>query len=195
MFGFKSRTKADASPAADDKVDGKGRPTPSRRDAEAASKARAKASRNPKARGRGQAAAQQQRYTTREVRQGMARGDEKFLLNRDKGPVRRFVRDYIDRRLSFMEYLLPIMVVLLVLMSLNSTKAFGQAVWAATVIGVIVEYFLLMFGLGREIKRRFPDQDTRGWRFYAFFRAIYLRRFRIPKPQVKLGQTLPDNYR
>ena len=31
-------------------------------------------------------------------REALANGDERYLPARDKGPVRRFVRDYVDSR-------------------------------------------------------------------------------------------------
>ena len=46
----------------------------------------------------------------------------------------------------------------------------------------------------RELKRRFPDEDLKGTTFYAFMRALQLRFLRLPKPRVKMGQTLPERY-
>jgi hypothetical protein len=41
---------------------------------------------------------------------------------------------------------------------------------------------------------RFPETSTRGAKFYAMLRSSQLRPLRMPKPQVKPGQTLPDRY-
>src|SRR3954453_1474305 len=74
---------------------GKGRPTPKRREAER----RRKAVVAPKTR---KEAAQLQRErlrkTRRPTREGVARGDQRALAPRDAGPVRAFVRDYVDSR-------------------------------------------------------------------------------------------------
>ncbi|MGZ4429819.1 MAG: DUF3043 domain-containing protein, partial [Nocardioidaceae bacterium] len=45
------------------------------------------------------------------------------------------------------------------------------------------------------LKRRFAGQSTRGATGYALLRAMQLRFLRLPKPQVKLGTKLPDQYR
>ena len=49
------------------------------------------------------------------VRQGMRTGDERYLPARDKGPVKRFIRNYIDARLSVAEFLLPLLLVIMVM--------------------------------------------------------------------------------
>ena len=45
----------------------------------------------------------------------MRNGEEKYLLARDKGPVRRFIRDFVDSRFSFIELIIPLLVVTMVL--------------------------------------------------------------------------------
>ena len=97
------------TPAADrpppTKEGGKGRPTPTRKEAEAAAKARAKPPRESR-----EAAAYQRQHRTessRKIRQAMKNGDERYFLARDKGPVRRFIRDYVDVRFSFLEIMIP----------------------------------------------------------------------------------------
>ena len=45
----------------------------------------------------------------------MRTGDERYLPARDKGPVKRFIRDYVDARLSIAEFLLPLLIVIMVL--------------------------------------------------------------------------------
>ena len=41
----------------------------------------------------------------------MRTGDERYLPARDKGPVRRFIRDYVDSRFSFIELMIPLLMV------------------------------------------------------------------------------------
>ena len=45
----------------------------------------------------------------------MKAGDERYYLPRDKGPVRRFIRDFVDSRFSFIELMIPLLVVTMVL--------------------------------------------------------------------------------
>ena len=45
----------------------------------------------------------------------MKAGDERYLLARDRGPVRRFIRDFVDSRFSFVELMVPLLVVTMIL--------------------------------------------------------------------------------
>ena len=42
---------------------------------------------------------------------------------------------------------------------------------------------------------RFPDASYKGLTYYAITRALQMKFMRLPKSQVKVGQTLPDTYR
>ncbi|WP_036563872.1 DUF3043 domain-containing protein [Nocardioides halotolerans] len=174
---------------------GKGRPTPTRKEAEAAAKARAKP---PRTR-RGQAAAQRgvKGESSQRVRQGMRNGEEKYLLPRDKGPVRRFIRDFVDSRFSFIELIIPLLVVTMVLgYSDNATLASaGNAILFGSILLVIVDMVMLRFRLRRQLAARFPDQPVKGTTYYAVTRAMQMKFMRLPKPQVKIGQELPEHYR
>ena len=173
----------------------KGRPTPSRREAEAANKARAKVPRTRKE----QAAARKLSRTesSSKMREAMRNGDERYLPARDKGPVRRFVRDYVDRSFTLLELMLPAMVVLLFFgYSGSSTLAtYSNAALPALLLVVLVEVFRLRWRLRQEIGRRFPDESPKGVTMYAVMRALQIRPLRQPKPQVKLGAPLPERYR
>ena len=187
------RTKSEeaATPEATEKNGGKGRPTPSRKEAEAAAKARAKGPQNKKEAARLQRARRAEQNA--KVRQGMRTGEERYLPARDKGPVRRFVRDLVDSRLCMAEFLLPMLVLILVAQPIN--PGIGNTLWSVTILLVGLDTLLLLFKLRRELKRRFAGQSTRGATGYALLRAMQLRFLRLPKPQVKLGTKLPDQYR
>ena len=45
----------------------------------------------------------------------MRSGDERYLPARDQGPVKRFVRDCVDARLSIAEFLLPLLLGIIIL--------------------------------------------------------------------------------
>jgi hypothetical protein len=177
------------------RVGGKGRPTPTRKEAEAAAKAKAKV---PRTR-RELAAAQRNNRTesSQKVRAGMRAGEEKYLPARDKGPVRRFIRDFVDSRFSFVELMIPILVVTLVLgYSGNSSLArIGNTVLLTTVFLVVVDVVILRFRLRRQLAQRFPDQPLKSTTYYAVTRALQMRFMRLPKAQVKIGQELPEHYR
>ncbi len=177
------------------KASGKGRPTPSRKEAEAAAKARAKP---PRTR-REMAAAQKASRTdsSSRVRQGMRNGEEKYLLPRDKGPLRRFIRDFVDSRFSFVELIIPLLVVTMVLgYSGNDTlRSIGNSVLFGSVLLVALDMFMLRFRLRRQLATRFPNESTKGTTYYAVTRAMQMKFMRLPKPKVKIGQELPEHYR
>jgi hypothetical protein len=190
------RTKSEEStPApADAKPEGKGRPTPTRREAEAAARARAKGAADKKSAARQER--QRRAEQTAKMRQGMKTGDERYLPARDRGKVRRFIRDRVDSRLSAAEFLLPLLIAIMALSySSNPTlMRYGQSLWLVTILLVTVDTLLLVFKIKRDLRQRFPDESHKGATFYAILRAMQLRFLRLPKPQVKLGQKLPDRY-
>lgn len=188
----RSANQSDApeeTPEPDERI-GKGRATPKRKEAEAARKARAKP---PRTRKEAAKVMRQKRYEERmKMREAMETGDERHLPARDRGKVRRFVRDFIDARYNVAEFLLPLLVVILLLSFLQTEWAvlalFG--LWIVTILGTFLDTVYLIFRLRRELKRRFPDESTRGCLPYGVLRSSQLRRFRMPKPQVKRGQQL-----
>jgi DUF3043 family protein len=178
---------------------GKGRPTPSRKEAEAAAKERAK----PPPTRRGQVASQRatKGESSQRVRQGMRNGEEKYLLARDKGPVRRFIRDFVDARFSFIELIIPLLVLTMVLGYSNASigsvdlPAVGNAILFGSILLVIVDMLMLRFRLRRQLAARFPDEPVKGTTYYAVTRAMQMKFMRLPKPQLKIGQELPEHYR
>jgi hypothetical protein len=179
----------------DDKPQGKGRPTPTRKEAEAAARERAKLPRDRKALARMQR--QKRVESSRQIREGMKSGDEKNLLPRDQGPVRRFVRDTVDSRLGFSELLAPMLVLIMLLgYTAGSTgQAYSTALWYTTILLVVGDVLLLRFRVRRRVRERFPDVPLKGLTVYAVMRALNLRFLRLPKPKVKIGQQLPEHYR
>jgi hypothetical protein len=177
------------------KPDGKGRPTPSRREAEAAARARAKVPRNRKEQARAQRAARSESSQT--VRAAMKAGDERYYLPRDKGPVRRFIRDFVDSRFSFIELMIPLLIVTMVMgYSGNARLAeIGNTILMGTLLLVILDMFMLRRKLRRELTRRFPDEPLKGTTYYGVTRALQMKFMRLPKTKVKIGQELPEHYR
>jgi hypothetical protein len=190
----KSDTETRPSGAVD-KDGGKGRPTPTRREAEAAARARAKVPRTRKEIAKAQRAARFE--SSQKVRSAMKAGDERYFLARDKGPVRSFIRDFIDSRFSFVELMIPLLLLTLALGYSGNPKlaSIGNTILLGTMLLVVVDLFIMRLRMRRELARRFPDESTKGTTYYAVMRSLQMKFMRMPKAKVKIGQKLPEHYR
>lgn len=166
----------------------KGVPTPSRREQEAAR-------RRPLVHNDRKAARATQRKAVTEqrakMRQAMETGDERYLPARDRGPQRRFARDYVDARSGIGEWLLIVVmgflfISLLMTDDVRITVAFSM--WAL-MLAVIFE----CWWVGRKVRQQLDAKygianREKGIRFYAAMRSLQMRRLRLPKPMVRRGQ-------
>lgn len=118
-------------------------------------------------------------------------GDEYALPARDKGPARRFVRNYVDSRRSVAEYLLPLLFIVLIISRITFLQIASILLMYVVFLGAIVEGFLLSRKIKKEVLLRFPESSTKGLGMYGWSRSTQIRRLRAPKPQVKPGDTLP----
>jgi len=192
----RSKSSTTEESAAVVKPGGKGRPTPSRKEAEAAARERAKLPRDRKALAKRQRELRAE--SSRQVRQAMRTGDEKHLPPRDQGPRKRFVRDFVDSRIGFSELLAPMLILIMVLgygAAGEGGMALANSLWFTTIVLVVADVLFLRFRLRRAVAERFPEEGVKGVTAYALMRAINLRFLRMPKPQKKIGQALDDHYR
>lgn len=192
MFGRRS-TREDSSSGATTTppVSGKGKATPKRREAEAARKQRLTA---PKTRREASRQLRQRRYEDRaKVQAALRSGDDRYLPARDTGPVRRCVRDLVDSRFNVGEFLLPLLLVILVL-NVAGQVVLVSYLWVATILATTIDTTYLWWRIKKELRTRFPDESPKGAVLYGILRSSQLRRLRLPKPQVKRGETLPTRY-
>jgi Protein of unknown function (DUF3043) len=166
---------------------GKGAPTPTRKQQEAARK-------RPLVPGDRKVAAKQAREKSAIAREkariGMAAGDDKYLPVRERGPQKRFVRDYVDARFNVGEFMIPVMflVIILTFFPDPNIQTYGiLALWAFFIIAV-VDCVILGFIVSRKVANKFGAGKAEKVRWYAAMRALQLRVMRLPKPQVKRGQ-------
>ena len=127
-----------------------------------------------------------------ERREKMMAGEDAYLLPRDKGPVRRFVRDVVDSRRNvlglFMPAALGLIFVMLAVPSLTVQRLLSPAMLVLVSI-MVIDGFILGRKVNRLVDEKFPDNTESGWKlgFYAASRASQLRRMRAPRPQVNRG--------
>lgn len=180
-------TTADDSTVVPETPGRKGRPTPKRSEAEKARKERVKPPLNRREQMRRDR--ERTRAERTRTRQAMNTGDERYFLKRDQGPVRKFVRDYVDSRRTIAEFFLPIILVILVtsLIGVPEIQLVSTLVWVVAMVLLIVDLSILAMRVKREVRTRFPDDPGKGNALYAITRATQIRRLRLPKPTVKPG--------
>ncbi|MCJ0868155.1 DUF3043 domain-containing protein [Streptomyces sp. ZAF1911] len=197
MFG--SRSSKEEKDAATDKVSAdlsqsrdpqapKGRPTPKRAVAQSQRKAVVASTGNRKEDAK--RARERRRVEMTKQREALANGDERYLPNRDKGPVRRYVRDFVDSRFSVAEMFLPLAVIILVLSMVRvpSIQNIALLLWLGVIALIIVDSVGMFIRLRKALNQRFPDEPKRGAVAYGLMRTLQMRRLRLPKPQVKRGE-------
>lgn len=168
-------------------ANGKGRPTPSRAEQEAARRRPLVAdTKEAKARARAEMAAARDK-----ARVGMAAGDERYLPARDKGPQRRFVRDYVDSGWHVAELVMPVMIFVLLLMFVNipAVMFYSYMVLWGFIIFAVLDMVLTSIRVKRAARAKFGEgRIERGLGWYGAMRIVQMRFLRLPKPQVKRGQ-------
>lgn len=175
---------------------GKGRPTPSRRQAEGKKRGpvapapktqreaikRAKALRGTK---------DDRKKASDDRRKRMMAGDDRVLLPRDRGPARAYARDLVDGRRNLMGLFMPLAVLIFVtvIVPIPAVQTLGSVVCLAMLVMMAVEGVTLgRYVVGR-VRARFPQDEIKalsfGW--YAFTRATQIRKLRMPAPRVARG--------
>jgi hypothetical protein len=174
--------------ANNDANSGKGRPTPKRREAEAKRPRRSLAPAVNK--GDRKAIKAQQRKKREEMRGAYMRGEERALPNRDKGPARKFARNYVDARYSVAEFFMPLLMVVLLLSIIPSASI--KVLATLFMYMVILISFIDGYLMGRKIKahvaEKYPEEKLKGLAVYAWLRSTQIRRLRSPAPLVKRGE-------
>ena len=171
---------------------GKGRPTPKRRDAQRRHggpvapppATRKEAARRVRAQGADKRKA---------IKAGTKAGDERAMMARDQGPVRRLVRDLVDSRRHVGVLLLPatFLPVLANLSTSLQVRAIATSLWLAAVLAAVLDMVVTGMVVRRRIRTDFPQETkTRGHVGYGLIRTAQFRRFRVPPPRVTPGTTV-----
>ncbi|MFC6090382.1 DUF3043 domain-containing protein [Saccharothrix sp. BKS2] len=177
---------------------GKGRPTPKRREAEGKRRGpvppppRTQREAFKRSRGSGSKVSKEERRAAAvERRQRMMAGEDKYLLPRDRGPVKAYIRDVVDSRRNLMGLFMPLAILVFVALLVPSPAIQQYATLLTTfmLLAMVVEGFVLGRLVTRRVRLRFPTDTSRGLSigWYSFIRASQLRRLRVPKPRVRPG--------
>jgi hypothetical protein len=119
----------------------------------------------------------------------MRRGEEWALGPRDRGPIRKLARDYVDSHRRPSEYYMYVLVLLLVaLLSRNAAlNTYVSPLVLVLIVVVVIDAYLIRRALMKLAAERYPGESTRGMTTYAVMRALQIRRFRMPTPRLKPG--------
>jgi hypothetical protein len=135
------------------------------------------------------------RETRTEQREGMMKGDPRYLMKRDQGADRALARDVVDSRFNVGSLFLVALLVILI----GSTRSMPVSVqyganllFLFMILAFVVDSFFLCRRIRKLVRERLPKQDVR-WRGlygYAVMRTLSFRRIRVPRPRVKIGDRI-----
>ena len=200
---------ADVGPPGSGRTGPKGRPTPKRSEARrtarkgpvapapmTASEARArrkslagpKLSREER---RVERTAGRARMTDR--RERMMAGEEAYLLPRDQGPIRRYVRDVVDSRRNLLGLFMPATLLLLFAsFGVPQLQLYASPAMLVLMVVMGVDGLILGRKVSKLVDAKFPSNTESRWKLgiYAAGRATQVRRMRAPRPQVGRGSSV-----
>ncbi len=179
---------------------GKGRPTPKRRDAEGMRRGpvappprtQREAIKRSKE-GAKTLTKDERRAASTERRERMMRGDQAYLMARDKGKIRAFVRDRVDSRRNLAGLLMPLAILSFVVLLVPNAyvTTFGPMVLLIAILAAVADGIVAGRRLAKEVRVAFPNGDDtnlsrtgRALGFYAFNRAVMPKRWRVPRSQI-----------
>ncbi|WP_020495254.1 DUF3043 domain-containing protein [Sciscionella marina] len=175
----------------------KGRPTPSRKEASGGQRGpmlpppttqREAAKRAKKLRG----SKEDRRTQAAERRKKMEAGDDRYVMPRDRGPVRRYVRDVVDSKRNFAGLFMPMAGLIFISLFTPTPQVQQIAVLVCTVILalMVIEGVINGRNITKRVRAKFPDATDKGLSlgWYAFVRSTQIRKLRMPKPRIKAGQ-------
>lgn len=124
-------------------------------------------------------------------RAGMAAGDDKYVMARDKGPVRAYIRDVVDSRRNVGSLFLVALVLMLGLSApaVPAMRVASNFVLLGFIALLVVDSVFLSRRVKRMVSAKFPKNDEKWGALYryAVMRAMSVRMMRMPKPKVKPG--------
>ncbi|MHA2789391.1 DUF3043 domain-containing protein [Corynebacterium sp. S7] len=133
------------------------------------------------------------RARNKEVQARMDAGDERYLMDRDRGPERAYVRNWVDSRKHMNNWVMPGALALLVVMLLG--QWFPALANILSLVALVFIFVLLVEGVAigrganKAVREKFPNTTVTGFGLgmYAYSRASQPRKWRTPKPQVAIG--------
>jgi hypothetical protein len=199
--------EADPTPVPESTTHGatapKGRPTPKRNEGTrrrgpiapapataAEARKRRKELRNTMTKEERQADKLERRAAMGQRRERMMAGEEAYLLPRDQGTVRRYVRDIVDSRRNVLGLFMPsALVMLFIMLALPKVQILISPAMLLLMGVMAVDALLLARKVNKAVDAKFPENSETHFKLgmYAASRASQMRRMRAPRPAVSLG--------
>jgi Protein of unknown function (DUF3043) len=135
----------------------------------------------------------EQRAQMSDRRERMMAGEEAYLLPRDRGPVRRYVRDIVDARRNVLGLFMPAALALIfVMLAVPRVQFYISPAMLVLVVIMAIDGLFLARKVGKMVDVKFPANTESRWKlgFYAASRASQLRRMRAPRPRVDRGDNV-----
>lgn len=141
----------------------------------------------------------ERRQQSTERRERMMRGDDAYVLPRDRGAVRAYVRDLTDTRRNVAGILLPVALLSFVILLIRNqtVQLIGPFVLLIAILAAVADSIIFGRQLSRLVAQKFPKGDPTGLSvrprslgFYAFNRACLIRKWRVPRPRVNRGDAV-----
>ncbi len=132
----------------------------------------------------------ERRARTDDRRARMMAGEEAYLLPRDKGPVRAYVRDIVDARRNLLGLFMPAaLLMIFFMMGVPQLQAYVSPTMLLLMVAMAADGLLLARKVRNMVDVKFPDNTESTWKLgtYAAGRASQLRRMRAPRPRVDRG--------
>jgi Protein of unknown function (DUF3043) len=123
-------------------------------------------------------------------RERMMAGEEAYLLPRDQGPIRRYIRDVVDSRRNALGLFMPSALALLfVMFAVPQLQLYMSPAMLVLMAVMGIDGIILGRKVGKLVDAKFPTNTESRWKLglYAAGRASQMRRMRAPRPQVERG--------
>lgn len=123
-------------------------------------------------------------------RERMMAGEEAYLLPRDQGPIRRYVRDVVDSRRNALGLFMPSALALLfVMFAVPQLQPYMSPAMLVLMAVMGIDGIILGRKVSKLVEAKFPNNTESRWKLglYAAGRASQMRRMRAPRPQVERG--------
>lgn len=134
------------------------------------------------------------REAREERRQLMMEGDDRYVLARDRGEVRRFARDWVDTHRRLINFFMPLalFVIIFQLIPDPALQELSQLLFLVLIVVIVIDGIFVGRSLNRAVRQRFPDTDDTGFRmgWYGVMRATQPRMLRTPRPRLRPGDPL-----